>query len=169
MAKIKLLFVHSATADMTEAIDFFEQRKVNVHNAAEKLESVLVNQMRKVLDDSEIYTVTRDGDRVKKSRKELIKLDVSQATLLSFKKMFIGAEVQKYMERLGVNPKSKQMSWFCEAAQKFHLKAVKKLQEYFKTVLNSFVMDNLSGISPNKRKRNIYYCKEVVSSLDIKA
>ena len=81
MAKIKLLFIHSATADMTEAIDFFEQRKVNVHNAAEKLESILVNQMRKVLDDSEIYTVTLDGDKEKKSRKELIKLDVSKATL----------------------------------------------------------------------------------------
>ena len=69
MAKIKLLFIHSATADMTEAIDFFEQRKVTVHNAAEKLESILVNQMRKVLDDSEIYTVNLDGDKVKKSRK----------------------------------------------------------------------------------------------------
>ena len=49
MTRIKMKFVFAATSDLSKVIDFYEQQKVHVHNAREKLE--LMSQLRKCVVD----------------------------------------------------------------------------------------------------------------------
>ena len=151
MSKLKLYFVYAASEDLTAAIDFFEQRKVNVHNCSEKLEKILLAQMRKVIDESELMTLDREEKVIRKSREELINLDVDNSKLLSDKKIFIGSETEKFIKELGLSPTSKQLTWFYDAVKRYHKVAVKRLQKYFATALQSSVVDNLTGLGPTKQ------------------
>ena len=177
MSKLKMMFVYASTLDMTEAIDFFESRDVNIHNAADKLENIMYIQMRKVLDETEVTKYNDDTDTIeKKHRRELVKIDLETAKYLSYKKMFIGSECDKYLKKLGLHPNSKQVSWFFEAVQRFHKAAIKRLQKYFSTALESSVMDNLSALSPGRQSHpltsrklrslvNVY--SKVVKNIDL--
>ena len=151
MSKVRMLFVNAATADMSEAIDFFESRNVQVHNAGDKLESILYKQMRKVFDEQEVTELSEDNETlVKKGRLELLKVDVDKAKVLKRKKMFIGVETEKEIRSLGLDPNSKQLALFYDDVEKFHKSAIKRLLKYFKTALESLVMANMSALSPGK-------------------
>ena len=150
MTHLNMLFIYAASQDLTEAIDFFEKRKVNIHNAVAKLENILTNQMRKILDETELTTLK--GETVeKKSRHELVNLDVDNANILGVKKMFVGSDTEQFIKQLGLTPTSKQLTWFFEKVKKFHIRAVKQLQKYFATALQSSVMSNLAGLDPLKQ------------------
>ena len=65
--------------------------------------------------------------------------------------MFIGSDTEKFIKQLGLTPSSKQLTWFYERVKRFHIKAVKQLQKYFGTALQSSVMSNLAGLDPLKQ------------------
>ena len=77
MTRMKLKFVFAATSELTKAIDFFEKDKAQVHNTYKKLKQILVNQMRKCLEESESNNLDLEDDTVsKKSARELVNLDM---------------------------------------------------------------------------------------------
>ena len=154
MSKLKMMFVYSATAEMTEGIDFLESRSVNIHNAADKLENILYTHQMRVLDESEVNVYSEDRDSMeRKDRLDLLKVDVETAKLLKNKKMFIGDEAEKYLRKLGLRPDSKQVEWFFESVRRFHKSAILRMQKYFKTALQSSVMANLSALSPSRQSK----------------
>ena len=176
MAKIKLYFVHAATADLSDAVDFFESRNFNVHNAGNKLENILLTQMRKVIDESELNILSENDTIETKPRDELVNLDVDNVRKLNNKQLFIGSSVETYIKKLGLTPSSKQLNWFFSAVTKFHISAVKKLQFYFKTALESSVLKHLNSLSPNMQSHvatshSLLYLKnnflKVVKNIDI--
>ena len=128
MSKLKMVFVYSATAEMTEGIDFLESRSVNIHNAADKLENILYTHQMRVLDESEVNVYSEDRDSMeRKDRLDLLKVDVETAKLLKNKKMFIGDEAEKYLRKLGLRPDSKQVEWFFESVRRFHKSAILRM------------------------------------------
>ena len=131
-SRLSMLFIYAASEDLLKAIKFFEQGKVNIYNASEKLEKILIGQMRKIFDETEL-TKLNDEEVVKKSRHELMNLDPDRAKLLNTKTMFIGSETEKFIKELGLTPSSKQLTWFFDQVKRFHIQAVKRLQKYFAT------------------------------------
>ena len=109
MTRMKLKFVFAATSDLTKAIDFFEKDKAQVHNTYEKLEQILVNQMRKCLEESELDNLDFEDNTASKSARELVNLDVDSADTLGPKYIFIGDEVEKEIKKIYLNPKSAQL------------------------------------------------------------
>ena len=108
--------------------------------------------MMRVLEESELNEFNEDQDKIeRKSRVDLLKIDLDTAKLLKFQKMFIGDETEKYLKKLGLRPDSKQVEWFFDAVQMFNKSAISKLQKYFKTALESSVMANLSALSPGRQ------------------
>ena len=79
-----------------------------MHNTGDKLEDILVGQYRKILDESEIKTLTDNDELKRKSRRQLINLDTEGAKKLDNKKMFIGQNAEKEIRSLGLSPSSPQ-------------------------------------------------------------
>ena len=149
ISRIRLKFIFAATKDLSLAIDFFEEKKAHVHNTSDKLEQILCDQYRKVLDESELSEIVDDSDDLqKKSKKELVAIDLEKARKLNKKEIFIGQEVEKELKCLGLSPSSPQLTWLLESVEKFHLTACKFLQKYFKQGLSSSVMDHMTALSP---------------------
>lgn len=91
--RIELKFLLAVTKEFCFAIDFFEEHQAHVHNTQDKLEQVLVCQLRKVVDESELNNLADDSDKItRKSKRELVELDLDNAKLLAKKQIFIGAE-----------------------------------------------------------------------------
>ena len=150
LTRIRLKFIFSATRDLNDAIDFFEEKSAHIHNTSDKLEQILCTQYRKVLDESELSILNDDTDElVKKPKKELVNIDLDKAKKLKDKELFVGQEVEKEIKCLGLSPSSPQLSWLFEAARKFHMTACSYLQKYFKLGLSSIVMDNMTALAPS--------------------
>ena len=139
--RIELKFLLAVTKEFCVAIDFFEEHQAHVHNTQDKLEQVLVSQLRKVVDESELNNLAEDSDEItRKSKRELVELDLDNAKLLSKKKIFIGAETEKELKALGLTPDSDQIGWFYKQVTNFHITTGKFLQKYFKTALKDLAM-----------------------------
>ena len=149
ITRIRLKFLLANFAEFTKNIKFFEDRNAHVHNVGDKLEDILVSQYSKILDDSEYNELDANGDLTRKSREELINIDLEKAKKLSSKEMFLGQEVEKEIKDLGLKPNMPQMSWLIDSGGKFHLEACKYLQKYFKTTLSNPVINYLSGLDPS--------------------
>ena len=147
--RIRLKFIFAATRDLNNAIDFFEEQAAHIHNTSEKLEQVLSTQYRKVLDESELTKLDEETDELrKKSKKELVNLDLDKARTLTDKELFIGQDVEKEIKSFGLTPSSPQLAWFFTAVRKFHMTACRYLQKYFKKGLSSIIMENMTALSP---------------------
>lgn len=152
LTSLKLKFVFAATGPMTEKIDFFEKNEAHVHNIADAIESIYVDQLRCILDDSELSVLDFETDELrKKSRVELISIDVDNAKLLSKKQMFIGSECSKEIKSLGLSPDSKQLIWLFDSVKKFHFTVIRSLQKYFSTPMKSSIMDCFSALGQSKQ------------------
>ena len=152
MSEIKMTFINAATAEMTDAIDFFESNDINVHNVSDRLESLMRSQMSKVFVENVIVTLNEENETFeKKSRKDLLKIDVDTAEVLSNKKIFIGSETQKLLTNLGLTPSSNQVKEFFEGVRRFHKTAVRRLQKYLSTALESSIRANMTALSPLKQ------------------
>ena len=89
--RIRLKFIFAATRDLNVAIDFFEEQAAHIHNTSEKLESILCTQYRKILDESELSLLDDETDELrKKSKKELVNIDLEKAKTITNKELFIG-------------------------------------------------------------------------------
>ena len=101
------------------------------------------------MDESELLTLDDETDElVKKSKKELVNIDLEKAQTVSDKELFIGQDVEKEIKSLGLSPISPQLAWLFTAVRKFHLTACKFLQKYFKKCLSSSIMKNMAALSP---------------------
>jgi hypothetical protein len=90
------MFVFAATKDLNMAIDFFEEQRAHIHNTSDELEQILCDQYRKVLDESELSTQIDDTEELqKKSKEELVNIDLDTAKNLKEKEIFIGQDVGK--------------------------------------------------------------------------
>ena len=149
LTRLRLKFIYAATDDLSRAIDHFEQKGAHIHTASDQMERILTTQYRKVLDESELSTLDDETNVMsKKSKKELVNIDVVQAKKLPNTELFVGREVEKELKALGLSPKSPQTAWLYESAQKFHTTACEFLKKYFKLGLSSIIMENMSGLSP---------------------
>ena len=72
-------------------------------------------------------------------------------TLCSKKKIFIGAETEKELKALGLNPNSDQIDWFYKQIITYLITASKFLQKYFKTALKDLAMSNITALDPKKQ------------------
>ena len=152
LTRIKLKFIYAATEELCVAIDFFEQEKVQVHNAREKMEKVLYRQLQKTVKEELINNLDKESNDIsRKTGRELLNVDVDENAYLTNKDIFIGQEVEKEIKQLGLKPSSVQLSWLFEIVRSFHKTVVKFLQKYFDTPLKSSVMDNMSALSPHKQ------------------
>ena len=152
LTRLKLKFVFAATASMTEKIDIFEKNQANIHNAANIIENIYVDQLHCIIDDSELSVIDSENDELrKKSRSELLTIDVNAAKVLHNKHIFIGHECAKEIKSLGLSPDSKQLSWFMDIVKKFHFSVIKSLQKYFQAPLQSTVMDCFSALCQSKQ------------------
>ena len=152
LTRIKLKFIYAATEELCVAIDFFEQEKVQVHNAREKMEKVLYRQLQKTVKEELINNLDKESNDIsRKTGRELLNVDVDENAYLTNKDIFIGQEVEKEIKQLGLKPSSIQLSWLFEIVRSFHKTVVKFLQKYFDTPLKSSVMDNMSALSPHKQ------------------
>ena len=122
-----------------------------------------MTQYRKVFDET-VYNKLDEDDNLKlKSRRELLDIDVDKVETLKNAQMFVGSEVSKEIKALGLHPDSTQKRWLYDDVKKFHLEACKKLQKYFRTVLSSTVMDNMSALDPKLQSH--FATKEKLKSL----
>jgi hypothetical protein len=145
MTRMKMKFIFAATADFCRDIDFFEQSKVHVHNTQEKMEDILLSQLRKCVVETELNNLDEETNEIsKKAKRELIDVIVDTTNLLKNTQIFIGQEVEKEIKSFGLNPRSGQLTCLFESVQRFHITACKFLQKYFSTALKSTVMDNMS-------------------------
>ena len=113
---------------------------------------MLVSQLRKVVDESELNNLAEDSDEItRKSKRELVELDLDNAKLLSKKKIFIGAETEKELKALGLTPDSDQIGWFYKHVTNFHITTGKFLQKYFKTALKDLAMSNMIALDPKRQ------------------
>ena len=149
MSRLKLKFILANLSEYTKNVKFFEERAAHIHNTGDKIEDILVSQLRKVLDDSEINELDEDGNLVRKSRDKVINIDLNEAKKLSNNKVFIGREVEKEIEAMGLTPKKPQLRWFFDLVRKCHLEACKYMLKYFKTTLSNPVVSYLSGLNPS--------------------
>ena len=103
-------------------------------------------------------------------------MDIDEAKQLSNKRLFIGSECENLIQKLGLNPKSKQLEFFFDSVRKFHKAAVKHLKGYFSKVLQSSIVEDFSALSQNKRshaqtphklKRLAKSYSKVVRNIDI--
>ena len=152
LTKLKLKFIFAATTSLTEKIDFFEKRKVNVHNAPDIIENIVVEQMRRIFCETELKTLNPETEEVKmKNRSEIAAIDVKNAKKLSNKSIFIGNAATEEIKECGLSPSSPQLEWFYEKVIKFHTTAVKFLLKYYAEALRSPVMDCFSALSPSNQ------------------
>ena len=73
------------------------------------------------------------------------------AKTLKNKKVFLGAEVDREIRNLGLNPDSPQVKWLLDGARRFHVTSCKYLIKYFSKALTSVAMDNMGGLHPEKQ------------------
>ena len=150
---IKLYFVLDSNSEFTSGVDFFEENQSHVHNTGDMLENILVGQYRKTFDETEINQLDENDQLKRKSRKELINLDIESAKKLDNKRIFIGQNVEKLIKSLGLSPTSPALTWFFEAVRRYHLTACKYLQKYFRTPLGSSIIANLSALHPKNQRQ----------------
>ena len=152
ITRLELKFLSAATLDITEKIDFFEKNGANIHNAPTVLENILVDQMRKLIDETELTTLDEDTNKVElKSRSELVDLDVKNAKILRENSIFIGKEASKEIKQLGLKPSDKQLQWFYKRVIKFHQVAIQYLQKYFGPPLRSSLMEHFAALGQSKQ------------------
>ena len=152
ISKLKMLFIYDSNAEFDRGVDFFEEKQSHVHNTGEKLEDIVVGQYKKIFDNSEIYTLMENDELKRKSRKQLIHLDIEAAKKLDNKRVFIGQNVEKEIKSLGLSPTSSSLSWFFDAVQRYHLTACKYLQKYFTAPLGSSIIANMAALNPKYQK-----------------
>ena len=149
--RLELKFILAATSDFCSGIDFFEQKQAHVHNTRQKLEEILVGQLRKFVDKSELNNIDDDGELSRKNALELIQLDIDKVEALSSKKIFIGQEAERELKNLGLSPQSVQIRWFFDQVKVFHITAAKYLQKYFKVALSDSAMENMASLHPKNQ------------------
>ena len=150
--KLSLKFIYAATMEMSSKIDFFEQNKANVANITEVIEAVLLDQLQKVFEDSELKILDPETAELrKKSNAELVLIDVDIAERLSNKEIFIGNEASKMIKSLGLSANSSQLKWFFDKVMKFHITAVKFMMKYLTTPLTSPIMESLTALGQKKQ------------------
>ena len=152
MTKLKLLYINSVTMHTTKMIDFFEHRGANIHNAADVIEGILVQEMKNILEETEFSNLDFETNEVSnKSRKELIVIDVKKAKKVTRQNMFIGAEATKEIRSMGLSRDSKKLDWFYESVTKYSVTAIEYLQKYFAAPLQSTVMECFSALGQSKQ------------------
>ena len=152
MTKLKLLFVQFASKDINEAIDFFEEAENHAHEIHSRMEFLLTRQMKKFLKDSSVQRVDKEGNMEPFSGIELLEVDTEDKSKLRSKKALkIGEECNKFIDDLGLNPASLQLSWFFKSVEKFHQRVAIRYQKYFKTGLESRELHYMSALSPKAR------------------
>ena len=66
------MFIFAATLNLTEKIDFFESNNLNIHNSVDAIENVYVDQLRKIVCETEIMKL--EGEEiVRKTKSDLFK------------------------------------------------------------------------------------------------
>ena len=151
---LRLEFVMAATKDFNDAINYFEGRTNKIHTIREKMEEVLRNQLLKFIHPREVNDVDEDENTVKKCGKALLSIDVyEEKNLVKKKKVFVGSKYAKIMKSLNLTPLSPQLDEFYKKVYKFHQTAASKLQEYFKTGLNSLELEYMNSLSPHNRTK----------------
>ena len=151
--RIKLKFIFAATSDFCNAVDFFEQSTAHVHSEQEKLEDILMTQLRKTVQETELQNLDEETNEMsKKSGRELLKVELEDSKLLKNSEIFIGRDVEKEIKALGLSPSSVQLAPLFESIKKFHKTACSYLQKYFVTALKSDVLENMSALAPRRQK-----------------
>ena len=174
--RLSLMFIASATLSMTQKIDYFESNNVQIGTLSDVIESLFVDQAKKIFVQSEVMKMDDDGEMRNKTRVELASLDVEHAELLPKKLMFVGNEATKYMKNLDITPSASKIEWFYDKVVKFHTTAITYILKYFSKALRSPVMDLFSALNQNKRTNSttaaklkdlasVHYSK-VVSNID---
>ena len=152
MTRLKLKFAYAATAELSNAIDFFEQNKVQVHNFQEKMEEILRSELRKCVKEEIVSNLDEETNEIsKKSGRELLNIKVEGDNILKNTHIFIGQEVEKEIRALGLSPYSKQLNWFFEMVRTFHSTKIIFLKKYFEIAIKSSALNNTSALSPYKQ------------------
>ena len=165
LTRIRLKFLYAANRDFCTDIDFFEEKAAHVHNTGKRLEDILMKQYRKIVKETEITKLDEEDNIVRKSRKELVNMDLEKVKILPNKEIFVGTEVAKELKALDMTPDSPQVAWLFEAVKKFHLEALKYLQKYFRKAMTSSVISNLSALDPNAVMQNNFSVSRKLKSL----
>jgi len=147
MTRIKLKFVYANTASLVKAIDFFEMNKVQMHNAKEKMESILYIQLKKIVQSR--YLEDEEEDEVIKKRGvDLLQVEVSEKTVLKREKIELGKDVSDEIKAMGLGPTSPKIGWLMDMAKRYHMEVCKYLIKYFATGIKSSTLDYMAGLSP---------------------
>ena len=150
MTRLTLHFIFGATASLTSGVDFFEKDEVLVHCAQEKMKDLLFAQMKKFVKEDRLYNNDEEGNKFKKSGRELLRVEVEPEQFLPNKDLFIGQAAEKDIKSLGLTPSSPQLSWFFNMVKTFHSTVTTFLQKYFETGLRSDAMVSMRGLAPGK-------------------
>ena len=102
MTRLKLRFVVAATRGFDEAIDYYEEKEEHVHEAHERMQQILVTQLKKVIKEDEIRTVDEEGNVTTNDPTTLLKIDLED--VLKQRKnstLFIGEKVKYKLRTFG--------------------------------------------------------------------
>ena len=150
MTALKLNFIWSTSRYMVEILDFFEQRKIQIHTLHSKMTEVLVLCMKRFLNPEVVETMDDEGQLAVKSSRELLDADVS-SNVMDNKKIFIGDKCTKIIKSIGLTPASPQLEWFFNKVIVYHRTVVVYLQKYFRKGLLSTELKYMKALSPKSR------------------
>ena len=149
MTKLKLNFIWSTSKYMIEALDFFEQNKVQIHNLHTKMTEVLVCCLKRFVQAEVVETMDDEGNLSMKSSRELLHADLTKT--LDRKNVFIGDNCAKFIKTIGLTPSSPQLDWFFDKVYLYHKTVVVFLQKYFRKGLLSTDLKYLTAFAPKNR------------------
>ena len=153
MSLLKMKFVIASARELIEGIDFFEKRAPLLHNAREKMETILRSQILKLHDETAVKEVDDIQEETirKKSGPRLLEVDVDdKRTLLQKRKVFVGQEAISVIKSLSIDPKSLQLDKFYDSVYVFHRTVVLKLMKYFEVGLKSTELEYMLAFAPRK-------------------
>ena len=171
MTQFKLMFVMYASKELHEAINFFEENNDNFHRIYKKMEELLRNQLLRFMDETVVQTIDDEGNVEKFDGRKLLSVDIEDDTkYLSKLRIKIGNECKELMKKLDLTPNSSQVKWFMKAVLKFHKTVAAQYMKYFKTGLESKVLNFCGSLDPKERtkvttKTRILYMAKVVSKI----
>ena len=148
MSKLKLSFIWASAKELIEGVDFFEQRKEEIHTKMMEMLSfsLLRHQQRDVVE-----VMDDDGNVQLKEPRHLLEADVMQESTQLSKKLFVGKDCNDVIKALGLKPSSPQMEWFYEKVFIYYTTISKYFQKYFRKGLLSTALKYMQALSPKKR------------------
>ena len=154
MAQLKLRFVVAATRAFDEAIDYFEGNEEHAHEIYEKMESILVSQLQRVMKEEELRCVDDEDNITLKDPSELLKTNLDdKSKQRKDNTMFIGQMTEKMIKSLGLDPISPQLKWFFDSVRAAHIEASRRLIKYFTIGLSSKELKYMSALGPKNRSK----------------